>query len=120
MLSKRPVLTFIVVFFFLHKLFSSHIYRIPKPYYFAERCTDEVDGVFVLDSSSSVGEANFAIIRDFVVDLVREFNVGPDAAQVRKMLRESLKRWCKISRRCKYLKTSYKHRNLIYGRSIIL
>ena len=120
MLSKRPVLTFIVVIFFLHKLFSSHIYRAPKPYYFAERCTDEVDGVFVLDSSSSVGEANFAIIRDFVVDLVREFNVGPDAAQVRKMLRESLKRWCKISRRCKYVKTSYKHRNLIYGRSIIL
>ena len=117
--SKRPVLTFIAALFFLHKLFSSHIYRVPKLYYFAERCTDEIDGVFVLDSSSSVGEANFAIIRDFVVDLVREFNVGSDAAQVRKMLFESLKCWCKIKRNCKNVKASRKIGNLIYGRSII-
>ena len=120
MLSKRLVLRFIVALFFLHYLFSFHIYRIPKTHYFAERCTDEVDGVFVLDSSSSVGEANFAIIRDFVIDLVQEFNVGPDAAQVRRMLCESLKCWCKISTSCKYLKTSYKIGNLMYGRSIIL
>ena len=93
MLSKRLVLRFIVALFFLHYLFSFHIYRIAKTHYFAERCTDEVDGVFVLDSSSSVGEANFAIVRDFVIKIVRDFNVGPDAAQVRRMLFESVKCW---------------------------
>ena len=99
--------------------FSSISYRIAKPYYFAERCTDEVDGVFVLDSSSSVGEANFAIVRDFVINIVREFNVGPDAAQVGRRLFESLKCWGEISRSCEYLKTSYKIGNLMYGKLII-
>ena len=49
---------------------------------FSERCTDQVDAVFVIDSSSSIESDNFQILREFIAALVQRFRVGPDAAQV--------------------------------------
>uniref|UniRef100_UPI00193A61B8 uncharacterized protein LOC120335429 n=1 Tax=Styela clava TaxID=7725 RepID=UPI00193A61B8 len=45
-----------------------------------ERCNDEADIVFVIDSSSSIKTANFEIIRRFVRDVVQSFEVGPTKA----------------------------------------
>ncbi|XP_062574789.1 cartilage matrix protein-like [Saccostrea cucullata] len=39
------------------------------------------DIVFVLDSSGSVGEDNFEKMKNFTMDIVDEFTVGPDAVQ---------------------------------------
>ena len=48
-----------------------------------ERRPFEVDVIFVLDSSSSVGDDNFELIRNFVADVISHFKVGPEAAQVK-------------------------------------
>ncbi|XP_060583327.1 collagen alpha-1(XII) chain-like [Ruditapes philippinarum] len=46
-------------------------------------CSDsKFDIVFVLDSSGSVGEDNFKIIKTFVKSVVQNLNVGPDNAKV--------------------------------------
>ena len=42
-----------------------------------------LDLVFVLDSSGSVGSSNFALVRNFVADVVVDtFEIGPDETQV--------------------------------------
>ncbi|CAK8671827.1 unnamed protein product [Clavelina lepadiformis] len=40
-----------------------------------------MDLIFVVDSSSSVGPENFQLIRDFLADIVRKFNIGIDSVQ---------------------------------------
>lgn len=44
-------------------------------------CNSKLDIVFLLDSSSSEGPANFKKQVQFVENFVNQFNVGPDAAQ---------------------------------------
>ena len=56
----------------------------------SERCAYRVDAVFVLDSSANVGDRNFQIIREFLKDLIREFEIGPMAAQVRQEVKSRL------------------------------
>ena len=41
-----------------------------------------LDLVFVLDSSGSVGSGNFALVRNFVADVIDTFEIGPDETQV--------------------------------------
>eukprot|EP00105_Crassostrea_gigas_P010777 XP_011426166.1 PREDICTED: collagen alpha-1(XII) chain-like isoform X1 [Crassostrea gigas] len=47
----------------------------------SEGCNSKLDIVFLLDSSSSEGPANFKKQVQFVENFVNQFNVGPDAAQ---------------------------------------
>ncbi|XP_039259105.2 A disintegrin and metalloproteinase with thrombospondin motifs gon-1-like isoform X1 [Styela clava] len=47
-----------------------------------ERCSDETDIVFVIDSSSSIKEQNFKVIRSFIKQVVRRFRIGQNAALV--------------------------------------
>ena len=39
------------------------------------------DIVFVLDGSGSIGSSNFEIVRDFVINVVNEFEVSPNNYQ---------------------------------------
>lgn len=41
-----------------------------------------MDLVLILDSSSSIGAENFALVRTFIKNLMGTFNIGDDAAQV--------------------------------------
>ena len=46
-------------------------------------CTEsKSDIVFVLDSSGSVGEDNFKVMKDFVKSVVQNLNIGPDNTKV--------------------------------------
>ncbi|CAK8676046.1 unnamed protein product [Clavelina lepadiformis] len=45
------------------------------------KCTDLVDVVFVIDSSSSIRSNNFKIIQRFLVSLVQQFRVGMNATK---------------------------------------
>lgn len=42
----------------------------------------ELDLVFALDSSTSVGSDSFTMLTSFVADIVSQFNIGPTATQV--------------------------------------
>ncbi|XP_061188085.1 cartilage matrix protein-like [Saccostrea echinata] len=42
----------------------------------------KADIVFLLDSSGSVGETNFAFLTSFIGDLISDFNIGPEFIQV--------------------------------------
>jgi len=46
-------------------------------------CEAQADIVFLLDSSGSVGSANFQKMKAFVHDMMTSFNIGPNAVQVR-------------------------------------
>ena len=51
----------------------------PSPF----TCTEApLDVLFVLDSSSSVREANFQVMRQFVAQVVNPLTIGPDAVRV--------------------------------------
>ncbi|KAH3775135.1 hypothetical protein DPMN_176532, partial [Dreissena polymorpha] len=49
----------------------------PKP-----DCEAQADIMFLLDSSGSVGSANFQKMKTFVHDMMTSFNIGPNAVQV--------------------------------------
>jgi len=42
----------------------------------------KIDLSFVIDSSSSIGDANFAAMKDFVIKIIKSFSVGPANTQV--------------------------------------
>jgi len=44
--------------------------------------TPVMDVVFIVDSSSSIGSANFEIMRNFIIRMVEVFQVGPSVTQV--------------------------------------
>jgi len=41
-----------------------------------------MDVVFIVDSSSSIGSANFEIMRNFIIRMVEVFKVGPFVTKV--------------------------------------
>ena len=45
-------------------------------------CRLKADIVFILDSSGSIGEANYEIMKDFVQNFTSELIIGPDDTQV--------------------------------------
>lgn len=45
-------------------------------------CSSGIDVIFVLDSSSSVGSANFENMKDFVNNIVSNFEIGADKTRV--------------------------------------
>ncbi|XP_076459446.1 LOW QUALITY PROTEIN: uncharacterized protein LOC143292771 [Babylonia areolata] len=45
-------------------------------------CADRADVVFLLDTSGSVGSDNFPRIKEYVYNMMEQFNIGPDATQV--------------------------------------
>ena len=47
------------------------------------QCTDqEVDLVFMLDSSGSIGSRNFEIAREWLISISKSFQIGPTATQI--------------------------------------
>ena len=44
-------------------------------------CNSEIDVLFLLDSSGSVGQSNFTIMLNFVSDVIDEFVIGEQAAE---------------------------------------
>ena len=54
-----------------------------KIFLFNTECPNRgIDLAFVLDSSGSVGESNFALERELVLNVVQRFSIGSDATQV--------------------------------------
>ena len=43
---------------------------------------NEVDLVFVVDASGSIGAENFTRMREFIKDVVQDFKIGSDATRV--------------------------------------
>lgn len=41
-----------------------------------------VDLAFVMDSSGSVGEENWEVMKQFAVNITKEYSIGPDCMQV--------------------------------------
>ena len=41
-----------------------------------------MDLAFVIDSSSSIGEANFEDLKNFVVDIINRFEIGSELTRV--------------------------------------
>ena len=49
---------------------------------FYSECRNGIDLIFVLDSSGSIGSLNFQLMRNFVANVVRNLEIGPDKTRV--------------------------------------
>ena len=58
----------------------------------------EIDLSFVIDSSSSIGDANFAVMKDFVIKIIKSFSVGPANTQVRQIV--SVRYYMYLNNKC--------------------
>ena len=45
-------------------------------------CTSSIDIVFVLDASGSVGSANFVTMKNFMKNVISNFNIGDDGTRI--------------------------------------
>ena len=65
------------------------------------QCTDqEVDLVFMLDSSGSIGSRNFEIAREWLISISKSFQIGPTATQIALIqVSETDSDWSKIRSR---------------------
>ncbi|CAG5118377.1 unnamed protein product, partial [Candidula unifasciata] len=52
-----------------------------KDAYVTCNVTQKADILFILDASGSIGTANFSVMLNFLVDITRNFNLGPDGIQ---------------------------------------
>jgi len=46
------------------------------------QCATELDLAFLVDSSSSIGDANFDLVRSFIINIVRQLDINPDLTRV--------------------------------------
>ena len=57
-------------------------YNIRNSYVGEPQCQGFIDITFVVDTSGSIGRRNYQRMKEFIVDFVRNFDIGPDAAQI--------------------------------------
>lgn len=77
------VLVFVVSFVFFYKVTLKHNMCVIFCLFTEVTCnvTQQADILFILDASGSIGPANYSVMLNFVVDITRNFKLGPNGIQ---------------------------------------